>query len=199
MNYERAVWTNGEEGGGHCDVCKLDSLVKVLASLTGVWKKISFLVFLQPKGECFILKVNHYTSIAVDVLKKEIVATTAFKLKYPSFGLACFHCRPKFSLGLNVNVTKSFKWLTATIPAQGVVSPSQFSAGQVTLRILHYTSGFFFFFWVNPPTTRQHLKLVLFASLVVIQRSLLTVVGRNLVLRQMEYKACGFEVFYNLW
>lgn len=72
-------------------------------------KKNYFLVFLQPKGECFILKVNHYTSIAVDVLKKEIVATTAFKLKYPSFGLACFHCRPKFSLGLNVNVTKSFK------------------------------------------------------------------------------------------
>lgn len=33
-------------------------------------KKISFLVFLRPKGECFILKVNHYTSIAVDVLKK---------------------------------------------------------------------------------------------------------------------------------
>lgn len=107
-------------------------------------KKNLFLVFLQPKGECFILKVNHYTSIAVDVLKKEIVATTAFERKYPSFGLACFHCRPKFSLGLNVNVTKSFKWLTATIPAQGVVSPSQFSAGQVTLRILHYTSGFFF-------------------------------------------------------
>lgn len=67
-----------------------------------------FLVFLS-KGECFILKVDHYTSRAVDVLKKEIVATTAFKRKYPIFGLACFHCRSKFSLGLNVNVTKSFK------------------------------------------------------------------------------------------
>lgn len=38
--------------------------------LNGCVKKNIFLVFLRSKGEYFILKVNHYTSIAVGVLKK---------------------------------------------------------------------------------------------------------------------------------